>query len=411
MKLFDLFSITLVLCVFASCNFIDETQPKIEDAGRIHLSPNLQKRVSQDNEFAFDLLKQTNKISGKSNEFVSPLSVSMALGMTWNGANSDTKIEMESALKMSGMTSDEINSYYRIMLDSLPIADKTTKLYIANSIWYKDGFQVNPTFLDTDKKYFDAEIKSLDFSKTWAVDTINGWCAKKTNYLIKDVIKQIDYYARMFLIDAVYFKGAWTHKFDPAKTFDYNFNNEDGSSSTVRMMGRIDTFSYYSDSYAQYLEMPYGNGSFAMTVILPNAGKTTNDVIDYLNADKIESVTKNMVNTQVDVKFPRFKVECSYDLIPELKAMGMNKAFDSNLADFSRMSDSFLYISSVIHKTYVEVTEEGTEAAAVTAVVMTATSMPNYPSFYVNKPFIFLIREKGTGVILFAGKIGALSKY
>ena len=393
-----------------ACTEINDFKPENKQTGPIVLSVELQKRVAQDNEFALDLLKQTISKVDQSNVFISPLSVSIALGMAWNGAEGSTRTEMETALKMSGMSIENINEYYKIMLKSLPTVDSSTTLKIANSIWYRNGFQIKQPFLDINKAYFEAGIRSLDFSATWAVDTINGWCAQKTNNLVKNVLTEIPDNAMMYLINAVYFKGLWTIPFEKKGTYLTNFTNELGQKSEVNMMSKIDTFSYCSDSYAQYLDLPYGNKDFSMTVILPASGKTTSDVLDYLTTERLKNAIKNLQLQEVLVNLPRFKAECSYELNDPLKAMGMKNAFDDT-ADFSKISDEALSISAVIHKTYVEVTEEGTEAAAVTIIEIITTSMPDYPAFVVNKPFLFLIREKGTGVILFAGKMGAVEKY
>jgi len=406
-----LYIMTLASALNLSCTQFDHTdKPVIEDLGPIVLRAELQQKVAQDNEFALDLLKKTIQNADESNVFISPLSVSIALGMAWNGAEGSTRTEMETALKMSGMSADDINEYYKIMLESLPAADLSTKLKIANSIWYRSGFKIKQPYLDMNSTYFDAEIRSLDFTKIWAVDTINNWCAQKTNNLIKDVIKEISPYTMMYVINAVYFKGQWTDPFDKKQTYKTNFTDEKSKLSEVNMMYKRDTFLYYKDTYAQYLDMPYGNKSFSMTVILPSNGKTTGEVLDYLTTEHLNAALGSFQMQMVDVHFPRFKTECNYELSTPLKSMGMISAFVDN-ANFSKISDEDLYISSVIHKTYVEVTEEGTEAAAVTAIEFTTTSLPDYPIFLTNKPFIFLIREKGTGVILFAGKMGVVAEY
>lgn len=408
-KILYLFALASALNL--SCTQFDHNdEPAIESEGPIVLSAELQQRVAQDNDFALDLLKKTIQNSDESNVFISPLSVSIALGMAWNGAEGSTRTEMETALKMSGMSANNINEYYRIMLESLPGADLTTKLKIANSIWYRSGFNIKKPFLNMNSAYFDAEIRSLDFSKTWAVDTINNWCAQKTNNLIKEVIKVISPYSMMYVINAVYFKGKWSSPFDEKETYRTNFTDEQNKLSEVNMMYKRDTFLYYKDAYAQYLDMPYGNKAFSMTVILPANGKTTGEVLDHLTTEHLNTALRSLKMQKMDVHFPRFKTECNYELSMPLKSMGMIRAFNDS-ADFSKISDEDLYISSVIHKTYVEVTEEGTEAAAVTAIEFTTTSLPDYPIFLANKPFIFLIREKGTGVILFAGKMGAIAKY
>ncbi|WP_291125757.1 serpin family protein [Flavobacterium sp. UBA6031] len=409
-RLLLLFSIFPVLIC---CTTQNEPIPVPEDAKPIALRIGLEKRVAQDNEFAFDLLKKTITSSGGTNVFISPLSVSIALGMVWNGANGQTKTEMETVLKMSGMSVTDINDYYQIMQSTLPTIDPTTKLNIANSLWYKTGFPVKPDFLKINTDYFNAYVKDLDFSKAWAVDTINNWCAKKTNNLIKDPLDQISPDAVMYLVNAIYFKGIWRKHFEAKNTKEMDFTGESGNLTKVNMMYQKDTFAYTVDTCAQYLDMPYGNKAFSMTVILPDDGKTTNDILNYLTPDIWDMRLQNMSSKEVEVYMPRFKNKNKFLLNDPLKSLGMNLAFSDD-ADFTNIADARLKISRVLHDTYIEVTEEGTEAAAVTIVEVMTTSMPIIlptPVFKVNKPFLFVIREKSTGVILFIGKMGSVDKF
>jgi len=372
----------------------------------------MEKRINQDNEFAFDLLKKTIAGFDQANVFVSPLSVSIALGMAWNGANGQTKTEMETALKMSGMSVSDINEYYKLMQTTLPTIDPTTKLSIANSLWYRTGFPVKPDFLQINSDYFNAYVRELDFSQAWAKDTINNWCSKKTNNLIKNPLDKISSDAAMYLVNAIYFKGIWRKHFETKNTAEANFTNELGNVVKVNMMYQKDTFAYAQDNYAQYLDMPYGNNAFSMTVILPNEGKRTEDVLSYLTTEVWNSRLQSFLTKKVEVYFPRFKTQNRFELIGPLENMGMNLAFTGD-ADFSKISDIKILISRVIHNTYVEVTEEGTEAAAITIIGFGTTSTGPQPTpiFKVNKPFLFVIREKSTGVILFIGKMGNVEKY
>ncbi|MDR3653973.1 MAG: serpin family protein [Paludibacter sp.] len=405
--------VQLVLIVFFTISCSNQNDPKIVipvDAKPILLKAGMEKRVNQDNEFAFDLLRNIITSSGETNVFISPLSVSIALGMAWNGANGQTKTEMETAMKMSGMTPDDINGYYQIMQSTLPEIDPTTKLKIANSLWYKNGFPVKANFLKTNSDYFNAYIKELDFSQSWAVDTINNWCAKKTNNLITKPLDKIDANNVIFLVNAIYFKGIWRKQFETKNTSEANFTNELGNEVKVNMMFQRDTFAYAEDAYAQYLDMPYGNKAFSMTVILPLDGKTTTDVLNQMTADTWSNLIQNMPTKEVEVYMPRFKTQNNFLLNDPLKNMGMNLAF-TDLADFTNIADASLMISRIIHDTYIEVNEEGTEAAAVTIIEVGVTSAHPTPVFRVNKPFLFVIREKSTGVILFIGKMGNVAKY
>ena len=409
-----LFKLLLIVLLFPACTGQNDPIHQIpKDAESITLSTAQQLRVSQDNAFAFDLLKNTISSSGETNVFISPLSVSIALGMAWNGANGQTKTEMETALKMSGMSVDDINGYYKIMQSTLPGIDPTTKLSIANSLWYRTGFAVKPAYLKVNTDYFGAYVKELDFTKSWAVDTINNWCSKKTNKMIPQVLTQIPGDIVMYLVNAVYFKGIWRKKFDKVNTNEAYFTNELNNQVKVNMMYQKDTFAYKADSYAQYLDMPYGNNAFSMTVILPTEGKTTSDVLNQLTVDKWKSIIDNMPTGKVEVYLPRFNNKNNLSLKSPLQNMGMKLAF-SDMADFSKIADIQLLISSVAHITNIELTEEGTEAAAVTIIGVGVTSMPVEPPtpvFKVNKPFLYVIREKSTGVILFIGKMGNVEKF
>jgi len=406
----------LCIILLTACSSNNQNDPAIPvpaNAKAIVLKTGMETRVNQDNEFAFDLLKKTITSSGETNVFVSPLSVSIALGMAWNGANGDTKTEMETALKMRGMSVADINGYYQIMQSALPTIDPTTKLSIANSLWYKTGFEVKPNFLKVNSDYFNAYIKELDFSQSWAKDTINNWCAKKTNNLIKNPLDQVSADAVMYLVNAIYFKGIWRKHFETKNTTEATFTNELNARVKVNMMYQKDTFDYAQDDYAQYIDMPYGNKAFSMTVILPNDGKTTADVLNYITADNWSSRLQSMTSRNVEVYMPRFKTENKFLLNDPLSSMGMKLAF-SDYADFTNIANAQLKISEVLHDTYVEVTEEGTEAAAVTIVGIIATYVPApLPTviFKVNKPFVFVIREKSTGVILFTGKMGNIDKF
>jgi len=242
------------------------------------------------------------------------------------------------------------------------------------------------------------------------VDTINNWCAKKTNSLIPTIIDQIPSDAVMYLMNAVYFKGIWRKQFEKKNTSVLKFTNEAGIQGDVNMMYQKDTFGYAETETAQYLDLPYGNKAFSMTVILPAANKTTADVLNALITDIWSSTLSSLYEREVMVYLPRFKVSNKFKLNDELQNMGMKLAF-TDFADFTNLTSIPVQISEVIHITYVTVDEEGTEAAAVTSIGIINTSMPVIPVFRVDKPFLFVIREKSTGVILFIGKVGNVDKY
>ncbi len=406
----NIYSILLAILVLSCTN---ENSPNLpaQEAKPIQMSAAMEKRISQDNDFGLDLLKNTIAISDESNVMVSPLSVSIALGMAWNGAKGQTQTEIGNTLQLKGLTSKELNEYYKTMQSSLLTIDPSTKLSIANSIWYREGFKVKPEFLKINSDNFNAYVKELNFNKVWALDTINNWCSKSTKGLIPKILEEIPADAVMYLMNAVYFKGIWRDQFDKSKTISANFTNDLGKEIKVNMMAKNDTFAYNSDDFAQYIDLPYGNKAFSMTIVLPNNKLTVNDILGRISAQNIKSTLNGMTQSEVNLKLPRFKVENSFKLNDALISMGMPQAFSASSADFTGIADERLYISEVIHKTYITVDEEGTEAAAVTSIGFIKTSIPQYIDFNVNKPFLFFIREKSTGIILFMGKVGNVNKY
>jgi len=263
--------------------------------------------------------------------------------------------------------------------------------------------------LKVNQDYFDAEIRSIDFQQSWAKDTINAWVDAKTNHLIPTIVQRTKDQV-MYLINAVYFKGAWVIPFDPKETFTTTFTKQKGGTTQVKMMSLLDTLRYGETDNAQYLDLAYGNGSYSMTLVLPKTGFSTSNVLSAMTPETLNSTIESLTAQKVEVYMPRFKAECDFDLVPTLKSLGMKLAF-TDLANFSGISDQSLMISDVKHKTYVEVTEKGTTAAAVTSIGFVTTSMPNYPIFNANKPFLFFIRENGSKVILFAGKIATVELF
>ena len=330
--------------------------------------------------------------------------------MALNGAENEPETQIASVLQLRDMTYAEINEYYKIMQSNLPGVDPKVKLSIANAVWYDKLFNVKQSFLDVNAENFDAYIKMLDFQSPAALDTINSWCSRKTNKLIPTILDEIPAEAVMYLTNAIYFKGLWSKKFDKKNTREAEFRNQSNQNVSVNMMSLKDTFMYYEDETAQYLSMPYGGKAFSMTVMLPVEGKSTDSLLVGFDATKWQNIQTGMTGREVQVFMPRLKVENKFKLKETLEDMGMPVAF-TPMANFSGISDTPVMISDVIHKTYVTVDEEGTEAAAVTAVQFEYTSIPEYKLFNVNRPFVFIISEKSTGVILFAGKIGNPAKY
>jgi len=281
-------------------------------------------------------------------------------------------------------------------------------LQIANSIWCRQSFEVEQEFIDLNTTYFNAEVASLDFTTPDAPVVINGWIENNTNGNIKKVIESIDPLTMMFLINAIYFKGSWTYEFEKKHTRDRKFNLSDGSEKMCKMMRQENDFPYFENEDFQAVDLLYNKGNFRMTVFLPRREKNIEEFITELNQEKWDRWTKSFNKMEGKLYLPKFKLEYKLELKDVLTLLGMGIAFQPGNADFSRINPyEPLFISEVIHKTYVDVNEEGTEASAVTVVSMGlgGGGGSNYFSMYVDRPFLFVIRETCSGTIIFMGKI------
>jgi serine protease inhibitor len=365
-----------------------------------------QKLVAGSNSFAFDLFREVNNGQKSKNVFISPLSASMALGMTANGAAGTTYDAMRSTLRLGSASKAEVNEGYKSLIALLRGLDNTTDFRIANSIWYEKTFPFNAAFLSESKSFFDAEVAGLDFTSPSALTTINSWVNESTASKIPAILDNIDPAEVMFLINAIYFKSAWQSKFDKAQTVNAPFFAHDGTQATVPLMNQTATFKIGAGPSYTAVDLPYGNSAFTMTVVLPNQGVDVNAVAASLNEASWNTLTQGFAVQKTMLSLPKFKLTWTSVLNPELRALGMGVAFD--LADFTPMSPrgKELIITKVIQKTFVDVNEEGTEAAAATSVGVGVTSAP--PPIRVDRPFIFVIRERLSGTILFIGKVTKL---
>ena len=335
----------------------------------------------------------------------------MAFGMLLNGANGATLDSLEKALGDAGMSLNDINSAYQNSSAFLSNLDAQVVFQNANSIWYRDGFPVLPNFLSVNKNYFNAEVDSLNFTLPSAVQIINNWVNTNTNGKIPTILSgSIPSDVVMYLINAIYFKGTWTYTFDTSGTKDAPFTCADGSLTTCKLMSQEDTYAYYADSSVQAIDLPYGDRSFSMTILLPEAGISIGQFASSLTQAQWNTILNKLDSAKVDLYLPKFTLNYSTYLSSELKALGMGIAFDPLRADLTRISpNGGLFVSDVLHKTYVDVNEEGTEAAAVTIIVIGIGAVyPGEPKINVMRidhPFIFAIREHQSGTILFIGKV------
>ena len=374
-------------------NIIGDTLETSED-------PDVSSVASANTRFGFNLLQDLREREPGGNIFISPLSISIALTMTYNGAVGETERAMAEALEIDALDLSTINNSNKALRNSLEDPDPKVQISIANSIWSRQGVDFNPDFLERNRVFFGAEIASLDFSSPQATATINEWVDTNTNGKIEKIVDRIDPQTLLFLINAIYFKGNWQDEFDKSQTRPGIFHLPNGGEKQVQMMRREGEYPYFRGENFEATSLPYGDGRLSMYIFLPNPNSNLNKFLRDLNTGNWEQWIPQLQDRRQTMMLPRFKLEYEIRLNDALEALGMGIAFGGG-ANFSGMGPS-LFISEVRHKTFVEVNEEGTEAAAVTAVVG-VKSLP--PAFRVDRPFFFAIYDAETETILFMGTV------
>jgi len=375
-----------------------------EDPVQIVLSESEQALSESSNQFSFDIFRLL--VEGETeaeNIMISPLSISYALSMTLNGANGETREDMMEALRYNNITLEEINNSYKTLSNKITEIDKRVILNIANSVWVEERLEVKQAFINALVEYFNAEGHQFNISDPGIVDEVNQWISDHTNGLIEDMISEIPDNVVMMLINAIYFNGKWKYQFDEDITTKQTFTLEGGSKVDVDMMSKETSVKIKYTEDLLIAELPYGQGNFVMDVILPAEGKTTDDILPLLSAENWTGWTESMTESEIQLYMPRFKYGYKKELSNILKDMGMDIAFSGN-ADFSNIADESLAISAVLHQTFIDNSEEGTEAAAATVVIIELTSAP--PEIRLDRPFYYIIRETTTDTIIFMGLTG-----
>ncbi|TVP54118.1 MAG: serpin family protein [Gemmatimonadales bacterium] len=359
--------------------------------------------IRASNAFGFNLLREVSGETPDESVFLSPFSASMALGMTMNGADGATFDAMRSTLRFGELSEEEINQSYRGLMDLLGELDPRVELRIGNAIWHRDQVTVRSEFRERVEAAFDARVQGLDFSDPGAADVINAWVRDATNDRIDEMVQPpIPAQVVAYLMNAVYFNAGWTEPFDPDLTRTGRFEPLAGAPAEVEFMVRDDTLRYNESERWRAVDLPYAGQAWAMTVVVPRDGTTVHDLIDELDPEGWDALTAGFQTARTMLSLPRFELEWEGVLNDALKRMGMEVAFDGG-ADFSRMFEGTgAWIDEVKQKSFVRVDEEGTEAAAVTSVTM-VTSMP--PEVRADRPFLFAVRERLSGTILFMGAI------
>lgn len=361
------------------------------------------------NQFAFRLFAETLKEHpDPANVLISPISIYLDLSMAYNGTAGTTHSAMQEALGLKEIDAPTLNAHSLALLQELTRNPEGITLDVANSIWYRDhGITPLDSFLQINKQYYQALIKGTDFGPS-TVGQINDWVNEKTHGKIPTILDQINPEDFMYLINAVYFKGAWKNSFDSTRTEDRTFESPGGAMQTPFMTSN-DRFNYLGNDSLQMVELPYGNGAFSMYVLLPAAKTDLDQFISGLQEETLSGWIAAMDSVKIQLLLPKWKYRYEIsDLKPVLSALGMGVAFTKQ-ADFSRMypADAGAYISKAVHKTYIDVNESGTEAAAATSIGMSVTSAPLNPPplMDVNRPFLYVIMDKSSGIVVFLGMV------
>lgn len=395
---------TIIGCLESTIDALRESKDETE------IGPIDSNVPTANTEFGFNLFNAIWETEQNQNIFISPFSVSVALAMTLNGAAGETEQAMMDTLQLQDITSDAINASFYQLQNTLHTSDPKVTLTIANSLWGREGFQFKTDFLQRNTLYFKAETSILDFLNPSTLQTINQWVNDNTNSKIPKILDEIEPNAVLFLINAIYFKGSWQTEFDPTNTRDGPFHLISGGTKQVPMMSRTGQYPVYSSDGFQAINLPYGEGRMGMYIFLPENNKSAlNSFVESITTEQWENWMEQFREREVKISIPKFKLEYGTKTLNDvLTSLGMGVAFDEDKADFSRMADleavgGNLYITKVAHKTFIEVNEEGTEAAAATSVGVGIKSLP--PRFIVDRPFFFAIRDNETGTVLFVGTV------
>ena len=360
--------------------------------------------VNKNNAFAFQLF---DKVSGHSSQVVSPMSVVYLMGMLANGADGQTQQEILKAIGCEGIALKSLNETYKAILATSGKLDRKTTVEIANYIAVNKKYEIKKDFASLVSADYQAAIERLNFASPSSLGTINGWCSGKTHGMIPQIIDQMDPSAVSYWMNAIYFNGTWQKKFDAKYTKQENFRGYTRDIQKVDMMHQISKFFYAENDVFKTLELPYGNGAYRMMVFLPNEGKTIKDMRKQLDAEKLSKLSDEMEQCMVNLKLPKFTTEQDLPLNQIISDLGAPSIFQSGKADFSQFSKGNFFVSKMLQKAKIEVSEQGTKAAAVTAAVMLTSAAPiemRNVDFHADHPFMYIIQDTQSGAILFMGQ-------
>lgn len=400
----------MLLCLpFVACND-DVEDPASPTLQPIELNATEKEMAARQGDFASTLsLELCRQLGGEKtdNWLVSPFSLQCALGMLSNGAAEETHDEILYALGLSQYSQEEVNAYFKKLIEGLHTVNSAITVKTANSVWGNAGVPLKEDFQKMNIENYSAMVSQLDFSDPSAVDQINAWCNQTTEGLIPSILEEVNPTATVYLLNSLYFKARWESEFAPEKTQEGDFTTSSGKVIKAHFMQTQRMAAYVENEWFTSTSLSYQNDSYVMRLILPQPEISIDQVLQALS-ESDENLWKNTILAEINLKMPRFTLENKMDLTPTLQALGMKKAFSGG-ADFSSMSDVATYISLVQQATRLKVDEEGSEGAAVTVIGgETSPGMPEEKvDFFLDRPFLFQILEPATGTVLFMGQVGS----
>ena len=380
-----------------------DTPVKVAVNNSAEVNPQL---LAANNRFGFKLFGQIQKQQAEENVFISPPSIAAALSIAYNGAQEETRQAIAQTLEVQGMSIEALNQGNAALKAALENIDEKVEVAIANSLWLNENGSFQPYFIQKIREYYGAKLSQIDFRDRDAISKINDWVRQNTNRKIEQIVQNLDPQIILIIVNAIYFKGSWSQEFDKSATRDLPFTSLDGSQKQHPLMSQSGDYPYYEQEQFQAISLPYGEGRWSFYVFLPKNGTSLESFYENLTAENWKTWMNEFRSLPGSIVLPRFKLEYDTNLNDSLQALGMGVAFDPNRADFSEMTSERTFVNRVKHKTFVEVNEEGTEAAAATSVGIVVTSVPPRPfQMTVDRPFFCAIRDNTTGTVLFMGSI------
>ena len=413
-RLHTLAALCFCLFMLLSCDDDDKNvKYMLPPAATIQMTAEQKAMVEKSNDFSFNLFREVyrqhqTESQGQKSMFFSPMGATFMMGMLAEGSEGETQREILKTMCLDEATARDVSQMCEVLIDDVPEADRQVTLKIANAIYTNKGYNLKKEFKECMDEYYDADIRSLDFSKTESLNAINNWAKDKTNGKIQKVIDRLSSEAVAYILNSIYFNAKWTNQFDREDTKTETFMTEGGEAHQTEMMNNNAIVACAANDVMSMVCLPYGSGTvWNMYVMLPNEGKTVDDVLGSLNTESWMNVCKGLKNMRLNLKMPKYSTDNIIDMKTALAAIGMTKAFSPN-AEFGKITDSKnMYISSMAQRAQINVTEEGTEMVAVSTGDLSSlgggADIFGNGEFFANRPFVYIVAENNTGAIFFAG--------